>query len=531
MLPVTMKTTCSCQEPSAMRELTAKSLKLNRDISKMLPEAMEKDRLIKIGYGAGGDLKPRNGEFGVITHLPPKSRVLILGDLGDCVGGMNRGGSLTLEGGCGSMLGAFQSSGRAVVERDVGDRAGFHMTGGTITVHGSAGREAGAGMAGGALVVRGHVGEDVGAGMSGGTVIVMGSAGSNPGTGIFGGKIVIAGSCPPPGRGASMRSITEAEIEELSIYLEPLGLSVGDDALVLVAEDGSIPNFSPPRRRISEGFENIGIFPSATDRLPEHAQVDVSTRILPVGNDEGGLAFGIPWLIEADDGSILGAPQFSGHPAMVKRFPRENDLLLIGRDGLVGAVDDLADCSGLILDLADLPHLNDAEIEALIVSLTSNMDTSSLVFLRDGVERVEHLFRLVSELDLDGAVVDAGTYGGNRAASALPRIGLAARAMDFDSHGRSIAIQMDKAPSSEDLVIAASAGCSCLVGPIPEDCDASERLVELDSEFRGWMKEVGVSRVSMFSRRNLRAMDMDTAAISGLRLVGFERPLPMWLGN
>jgi hypothetical protein len=35
----------------------------------------------------------------------------------------------------------------------------------------------------------------------------------------------------------------------------------------------------------------------------------------------------------------------------------------------------------------------------------------------------------------------------------------------------------------------------------------------------------------MFSRRNLRAMDMDTAAISGLRLVGFERPLPMWLGN
>ena len=526
-----MKTTCSCQVPSAMRELTAKSLKLNRDIARMLPEAMEKDRLIKIGYGAGGDLKPRNGEFGVITHLPPKSRVLILGDLGECVGSMNRGGSVTLEGGCGSMLGAFQRSGRAVVERDVGDRAGFHMTGGTITVHGSAGREAGAGMTGGALVVRGHVGENVGAGMSGGTVIVMGSAGSNPGAGIIGGKIVIAGSCPPPGPGASMRSITDSEIEEFSVYLEPLGLSVGDDALVLVAEDGPIPDISPPKRRISEGFENIGIFPSATDRLPEHAQVDSSTNILPVGKDEGGLVFGIPWLIDSDDGSTLDGPQFSGQPAMVRKSPRENDLLLVGREGLVGAIDNLSNCSGLILDLVDLPYLNDAEIEGLIVSLTSTMDDSSLVLLRDGVERVEHLFRLVSELDLDGAVVDAGTYGGNRAASALPRIGLAARAMDFESQGRSIAIQMDKAPSPEDLVIAASAGCSFLVGPIPENCDASRHLAELDSKFRGWMKEIGISRVSMFSRRNLRAMDMDTAAISGLRLVGFERPLPMWLGN
>jgi hypothetical protein len=26
-------------------------------------------------------------------------------------------------------------------------------------------------------------------------------------------------------------------------------------------------------------------------------------------------------------------------------------------------------------------------------------------------------------------------------------------------------------------------------------------------------------------------MDYDTAAITGLRLIGFERPLPIWLGN
>ena len=149
------------------------------------------------------------------------------------------------------MLGAFQHSGRAVAERDVGDKAGFHMSGGTITVHGSAGRDAGAGMDGGSLIVRGHVGENVGAGMTGGTVIVMGSAGINPGIGIRGGKIVISGSCPPPGSGASMRSITDSEIEEFSILLEPLGLSVGDDALVLVSDGEGTQVDSTPLRSIS----------------------------------------------------------------------------------------------------------------------------------------------------------------------------------------------------------------------------------------------------------------------------------------
>ena len=329
---------------------------------------MEKDRLIKIGYGSGGDLKPRNGEFGVITHLPPKSRVLILGDLGECVGGMNRGGSLTVEGACGSMLGAFQTDGRVVVERDVGDRAGFHMSGGSITIHGSAGQDAGAGMSGGALVVRGHVGGNVGAGMSGGVVIIMGSAGPSPGVGISGGKIVIAGSCPPPGQGASMRSITDSEIEDFSVHLEPLGLSVGDDALVLEAErEGKSENVRP-LRWVSEGFQNIGIFPSATDRLSEQYPVESGTTVMPVGKDEGGLFFQIPWLIRGDEGNTIEFPDRGSQPAMVGNYPQENDLLIVGREGLSNATDNIVKCSGVVLDLADLPPLNDAEIEALVVS-------------------------------------------------------------------------------------------------------------------------------------------------------------------
>jgi hypothetical protein len=43
------------------------------------------------------------------------------------------------------------------------------------------------------------------------------------------------------------------------------------------------------------------------------------------------------------------------------------------------------------------------------------------------------------------------------------------------------------------------------------------------------MRELGIDGLERIGRRNLRATDYDTAAISGLRLVGYDRPLPMWL--
>ena len=58
-----------------------------------------------------------------------------------------------------------------------------------------------------------------------------------------------------------------------------------------------------------------------------------------------------------------------------------------------------------------MPAINDAEIEALLVSLYSRMKDDSLVFLKDSISRVEHLFRLVVDLDLDGALVDVASSG------------------------------------------------------------------------------------------------------------------------
>ena len=117
--------------------MSEKSIKLNRDLDRMLNQAIERDLLVRIGWGREGDEKPKNGEIGGLSMLPDKSRSLLLGDLGEGAGMMNRGGTATIQGSVSSLAGAWMSSGRLVIEKDAGSRTGHHMSGGFIIVHGS----------------------------------------------------------------------------------------------------------------------------------------------------------------------------------------------------------------------------------------------------------------------------------------------------------------------------------------------------------------------------------------------------------
>jgi len=138
---------------------------------------------------------------------------------------------------------------------------------------------------------------------------------------------------------------------------------------------------------------------------------------------------------------------------------------------------------------------------------------------------------LIVDLDLDGAVVGIATAGGSRASACLPRIGLSSRAMGFESQKRIVAIEIDSQPTAEDMIVTRASGCSFIIGPVGQEGGEESIRSKLIPELVGLMKESGISSLETVGRRALRAKDMETAAISGLRLVGFERPLPMWLGN
>ncbi|MDP6221121.1 MAG: hypothetical protein QGG76_05985, partial [Candidatus Thalassarchaeaceae archaeon] len=111
---------------------------------------------------------------------------------------------------------------------------------------------------------------------------------------------------------------------------------------------------------------------------------------------------------------------------------------------------------------------------------------------------------------------------------ALPKIGLASRAMGLTEYGKYVVMEFDDVPSAEDLLIAIAAGCHLVVAPLL-DKDVEGYLISIGSDLKGWMRELGIDGLERIGRRNLRAVDYDTAAISGLRLAGYDRPLPMWL--
>jgi len=90
-----------------------------------------------------------------------------------------------------------------------------------------------------------------------------------------------------------------------------------------------------------------------------------------------------------------------------------------------------------------------------------------------------------------------------------------------------VLIEFDKQPSAKDLLIGLASGSNSVVAPFEQDIE--ETLSAMSAELSGWMRKIGIENIERIGRRNLRAMDYETAAISGLRLVGYDRPLPIWL--
>ena len=43
--------------------------------------------------------------------------------------------------------------------------------------------------------------------------------------------------------------------------------------------------------------------------------------------------------------------------------------------------------------------------------------------------------------------------------------------------------------------------------------------------------DIGLTSIDMLERKHLRALNHETAAVSGLRLAGYERPLPHWFAR
>ena len=121
---------------------------------------------------------------------------------------------------------------------------------------------------------------------------------------------------------------------EISEHLEPLGLSINKDALVLVPSENNSNVFEYPEISIMEGLEKILLVPSGKNNQLLHEKLDCETILKTIEEDEG-IVFPIPWLVEREKAASSSDHMTSKQPCLVRNSPREIDLLIIDRENIV----------------------------------------------------------------------------------------------------------------------------------------------------------------------------------------------------
>ena len=522
-----------------MLDEVAKSIKLNQNLSNNLPKAIELDRAIKIGWGAQGDAKPKEGEIGIATHLPTGARIRLLGNLGDFTAACCNGGTFTLEGNALGWFGAFSTDGRLVIERDAGIRCGHGMTGGRIFCQGSVGDEVGGALNGGTIIIRGHAGQRAGIGMEGGLIVVVGDCKGDAGQGMTGGRIVVDGRCLPEGEGAIQRGLSKAEHKEINTLLKEHDLSISEDAVLIESSGTNEVKSEHPQQIVWGDFSDIGLV-SGEVPMDAASPIDVVT-LLTRGEEDEGVVFPLPVLIEMESGKGMTGTWLSSQPCLVSENPRAIDLVRIDGSNLAAADQLLKEAAGMVLDLDGMPPLHDGEVLALMTGLRTHLGSEKPLILAGRIDRVSNLHRMLRDQPLDGVLVRLASGLGMAAPAALPRIGLSAR--DAGVSGQLHILDVPWEARADDAAISAAGGCGIIrvnpfAGEEEEPSTQKARAAAIDAwlaqfaaELRGRMTDLGVDSLERLSRRNLRALEHDTAAQSGLRLAGYDRPLPQWMGQ
>ena len=506
-----------------MREEVARSLKLNRDLSKMLQQGIELDRPIKIGWTRDGEPIPKQGEIGLAPGLPDRGRVRLLGDLGPMTAILCHEGSFALEGGAGDFYGAWNDGGQHVVERRCGDHAGHAMRAGRITIRDGCGDYAGSSMSGGLLLIRGDAGPNLGAGMGEGTIVVNGDVGKSVGTRMTGGRILVSGRCPAPGEGARLGKLSAKERQRLNKQIDDSTLQISADVVCILNDDEAHIGIDAPVKDDIGDWSTISIVPEdGVNRLTRGAPLD--TLLVLGGVEVEVLEEAVPAL-GLDFPLIIRGGEPSDNSRIVDSNPSGHDILHIDSKNLNQVVSTLADAAGLMLDLRHLPPMDSATLDGFIVALRALRGDLAPVLLLDSVSRVENLHRTAKNHPIQGVVVELCDASGLPAAASLPRIGRSLLASGLDPQVCPTFISIPWAATATDILVARGCGASGLVSPPIEDRAA------LGDQLRWWLEELGIDSIEKIERKHLRANDEATANLSGLRLAGYERALPMWFSQ
>ena len=519
-------------------EVVQRSLNINEKLGPRLIAAAEQNAILRIGWTNAGDPVPKNGELGLCPGLPEGARLRALGVLGSWVAAFGAGGTFTLQGDAGGFLGAANEGTTITCERMAGDFAGYRMAGGVLTVLDGCGNDAGAEMTGGHLFIRGAAGARIGGGMQDGLIVVHGDVGPDPGAGMTGGRIVVNGRCPSPPPGVVLRPLEKKELKEINGLLEDEAMHVPSDAVCLMAQEGL--HIEQNNYAVStDDLSSIGLTGEAQQLRP-YETVD-TVALLGLAEHVQSLALPLPLLPCLESGTTMTPAAKADdtvrnillrHPALVEQDPRAVDVLLVSRSNLLHVREALPGAGGFIIDLSNLPPMDAEQLDGLLVALRSLCVENAPVGLMDAIGRVQALHARAAHHGLDLAMARIEDGSGISEAAALPMTGRSKK--EHLSNGTTqTGFLLGFAASGHDLAVLMASGVEIVgcAAPMADTEDIAYWLQGTQEDLSSELRRIGINSIDMLDRKHLRALNHETAAVSGLRLAGYERPLPHWFAR
>jgi hypothetical protein len=518
-------------------DVVQRSMSINEKLHPRLATAAEQNAILRIGWTNAGDPVPKNGELGLCPGLPEGARIRALGKLGSWVAAFGQGGSFTVQGSTEHFLGAGNRGVAITCEQFAGNFAGFMMYDGVIKILEGVGDDAGSSMQGGTLFIRGSAGKRLGGGMNDGLIVVHGDVGEEPGLGMTGGKIIINGRCPQPPEGVILRPLTDKEMKAINKQLDD-DMEIPIDAVCLTVEEEFLQH-SHEIYSASGDLSTVGLVPVNHAPLEPYSSVDT---VALLGDQEGieAIALPLPILPMLQSGETMKPKEdlpvqfkhmLNSQPAVVCANPRAIDLAYVCKDTIENLAELMADVSGFVIDFDSFPSLSAEEIDGLLVALKGLSKPNIPVVSIQSLSFVQTQHQRSMSHDIHLALSRLEDGSGSPYVAALPMIGRSSKSNLSSTYLPGACSELALHGHDLAVLIASGIPISCCTCPVEQTEDIAIWLHDIQSDLSNTLRRIGVSTIDALSRAHLRALDYETAALSGLRLAGYERPLPHWFSS
>lgn len=527
------------------------------EINTAIRESLKQTRSLKITDMAGMNF--------IAVGLNEVAKITVEGTAGNYFGAFNGAATLRLLGDAGKYTGDSMSGGILRIEGSSGFGTGTYIMGGILNVNGNCGAATGQRMYDGVITIKGHTGHLCGVGMKGGMIFVDGKCGDQTGHAMEGG-VIYARGFKGLGRNAMELPLTKIDKSRLIEYLEIDELDIEEFKKVVPKDDE--PSFEDEYPVVlhdtpSGYLENVILTPSYSmytdDEVQEQAGVEMNTKI---GTGLGTMKLDAPFMIYdtgytsptvLKEGSELRIPVISSKLPPHRSDDDEDDedrpsgnrIVRIRPEREGSTVEALNRGRGveLVIGTGAGYYIGGELISSMPerqLDINSKEDIRNFIeLLREVTYGMKTIFVTVSGENIYDLIMALakGKPDVIILKSQLPAGALIAATEaldDADKRDRIKLYVLGDLKDSEDIfkLIAMGADGIALVFPdsgakveTAKDAFSLHRMVE---EFRVLMAYTGHHSLDEISAEDIRALDYSTAAVTGVKLVGYDQKLPIW---